>query len=93
MIRSFRHKGLERLYGRGDRRGVPVELAGKVSRILNVMNTAEKISELGLFPGWRLHRLRGGLKGYWSISVSGNWRIAFRFERGDIHGVDFIDYH
>ena len=57
------------------------------------MDTAEKISELGLFPGWRLHRLRGDLKGYWSISVSSNWRVVFRFARGDFHDVDLIDYH
>ena len=49
--------------------------------------------KLGYFPGWRLHPLKGELKGFWSVSVSGNWRVIFRFEDGDAFDLDFVDYH
>lgn len=65
----------------------------RLRRILIMLDTAEQIAELRLFPGWRLHRLKGELQGYWSISVSGNWRVIFRFEEGDALDVDLVDYH
>ena len=49
--------------------------------------------DVGLFPGWKLHPLKGDLKGFWSVTVTGNWRVIFRFEKGDAFDVDLVDYH
>lgn len=92
MIESFRHKGLKRLYDKGDRRGVRPDLAGKIERILARLDEATEPGHMGL-PGWRLHPLKGDLAGFWSVSVSGNWRIVFRFEAGNARDVDLVDYH
>jgi proteic killer suppression protein len=92
VIESFRHKGLKRLYDKGDRRGVRPDLAGKIERILARLDEATEPGHMGL-PGWRLHPLKGDLAGFWSVSVSGNWRIVFRFEAGNARDVDLVDYH
>lgn len=92
MIESFRHKGLKRLYDKGDRRGVRPDLAGKIERIPARLGEATEPGHMGL-PGWRLHPLKGDLAGFWSVSVSGNWRIVFRFEAGNARDVDLVDYH
>ncbi len=92
MIVSFRHKGLKLLYEKGDRRRVPAEYAGKVERILARLDEATEPANMGL-PGFRLHPLKGDLAGCWSVSVSGNWRIIFRFEGAHACDVDLIDYH
>ena len=92
-IRSFRHKGLERLFKDEDARGLPPDRVKKLGVILTVMAEAEHVSEIGLFPGWRLHRLRGERTGEWSITVTGNWRITFAVEENEIVKVDFEDYH
>lgn len=92
MIRTFRHRGLKRLYERGDHSGVRADQAGRISVALADLDVAGKPSELDM-PGYRLHRLHGGLRGFWSISISANWRIIFRFEEGDVFEVDLVDYH
>ena len=92
MIRKLRHRGLKRLYERGDPRGVRADQAERTALALADLDDAGKPSDLDL-PGYRLHRLRGELKGFWSISISANWRIVFRFEDGDVYDVDLIDYH
>ena len=66
--------------------------AGKIERILARLETAKRPQSMGL-PGYRLHPLQGELFGYWAVSVSGNWRIIFRFENGHVRDVDLIDYH
>ncbi len=66
--------------------------AERIALALADLDDAGKPSDLDL-PGYRLHRLRGELKGFWSISISANWRIVFRFEDGDVYDVDLIDYH
>ena len=68
------------------------DLSNRVSLALADLDDAHKPSDLDL-PGYRLHPLKGDLKGYWSISISGNWRVTFRLEDGDIYDVDLIDYH
>jgi proteic killer suppression protein len=93
MIRSFRHKGLRRLFEEADARGVPPELVKKLRNILTFLNAANAPAEAAPFPGWRLHALKGDLSGFWSISVSGNWRVIFRFADGDAHDIDLVDYH
>jgi proteic killer suppression protein len=93
MIRSFRHKGLRRLFEDGDARGVPPELAKRLKNVLTFLNVATEPGQASPFPGWRLHALKGDLAGVWSISVSGNWRVIFRFAEGEAHDVDLTDYH
>ncbi len=92
MIRSFKHRGLKRLYERGDRSGIRPDLAEKVERILLVLDSATTAQALDI-PGYRLHPLKGDLKGVWSVTVRANWRIIFRFERTDAFEVELIDYH
>ena len=92
MILSFRHRGLASLYERGDRRRIPPEYADKIERIVARLDVAEQPSDLDL-PGYRLHQLRGELSGLWSVRVSRNWRIVFRFDGGNVRDVDFVDYH
>lgn len=92
MIVSFRSKGLERLHATGSTRGVQVHHARKLKRILAALDAASTPEELDL-PGYRLHRLKGRLKGHWSIWVNGNWRVTFRFVGSDVELVDYVDYH
>ena len=80
------------MYERGDRRRIPPELADKVERILARLDVAAQPSDMDL-PGYRLHPLRGEIAGLWSVRVSGNWRIVFRFEGPNVRDVDFVDYH
>jgi len=92
MIKSFRHRGLQRLYERGDRSRINPILVEKVETALGLLDVAETPEAVNL-PGYRLHPLRGDLRGFWSIRVSGNWRIIFRFDDRDVYDVDLVDYH
>ncbi len=92
MILGFRHRGLKRLYERGDRSKVSPQLVEQVEDILGLLDMAKEPGDMDL-PGYRLHRLRGNLRGFWSITVSGNWRIVFRIEGGNAFDIDLIDYH
>lgn len=92
MIRSFKHRGLKRLYEHNDRSGVRPDLVETVEEILTVLDEAATPQALNL-PGYRLHSLKGDLKGFWSITVRANWRIMFRFEGTDAFDVELIDYH
>lgn len=83
---------MKRLYERGDRSKIQSDLADKVERILARLDQALVIDDMDL-PGYRLHSLKGDLKGFWSVSISGNWRIIFRFEHGKACDVEMIDYH
>ena len=69
--------------------------ADQVERILLVLADLESATEPGDMnvPGYRLHRLRGDMRGFWSVSVSRNWRITFRLEEGNVYDTDFVDYH
>jgi proteic killer suppression protein len=92
MIRSIKHRGLKRLFERDGRSGIRPDLADTVQEILTVLDDAATPQELNL-PGYRLHPLKGGLKGFWSVTVRANWRIVFRFEGTDACDVELIDYH
>ena len=92
MIRSFRHRGLKRLYERDDPSRVAANLANRIGVALADLDDASNPRDIDL-PGYRLHRLKGQMRGLWSISVSGNWRITFRFEDGDVYDIDLVDYH
>jgi proteic killer suppression protein len=92
MIRSFKHRGLKRLYERGDRSGIRPDLVDTVQEILTILDEAAAPQALNL-PGYRLHPLKGDLQGFWSVTVRANWCIKFRFEGTDAFEVELIDYH
>ena len=92
MIASFRHRGLKALYeGRTSRRVTPTHV-GKLRDILALLDRSRGPEGMNL-PGLRLHELKGGMKGHYAVSVSGNWRVTFRFEDGAAVDVDHVDYH
>ncbi|MCL5743252.1 MAG: type II toxin-antitoxin system RelE/ParE family toxin [Acidobacteria bacterium] len=92
MIRSLRHRGLKRLFESGDASRLNPALLNRIQDILTLLDAAGTLAELNL-PGYRLHPLKGDWKGFWSITVSGNWRVVFRFEDGNALDVDLVDYH
>jgi toxin HigB-1 len=92
MIRSIKHKGLRRLFEDDDPRGVIPEHAEKLRDILARLNAAREGADMGL-AGFRLHPLKGALKGFWAVTVRANWRVIFRLAEGDASDVDYIDYH
>ena len=92
MIRSFSHRGLRRAHKRGDFRKIHADHRTRIATILSDLDVAENVSDLDL-PAYRLHPLKGDLAGFWSVRVSGNWRITFRLEGGDAHDVNLEDYH
>lgn len=92
MIKSFRHKGLEDFFTTGSKKGIKPEQAVRLKQILFRLQFAEEIQDIN-FPGSDLHSLKGKLKGYWAVKVSGNWRLIFRFEGGHALEVDYGDYH
>jgi toxin HigB-1 len=92
VIRSFKHRGLKRLYERGDRSGIRPDLLDMVEDILARLDEADTPQAMNL-PGYRLHPLKGDLKGYWSVTVRANWRIIFHFQGADAFDVALTDYH
>jgi toxin HigB-1 len=86
MIKGFRHKRLKRLYESGQASALPPELVRKLERVLTILDVATAIESIRL-PG--LHPL----KGVWSVAISANWRLVFRIDAGNVHDVDFLDYH
>lgn len=92
MIRSFKDRRLKRFYEAGDRSRLQPDHIEKVETILAALETASRIEQLNL-PGFRLHPLKGDLKGFWSVTVRANWRVVFRFENGDAFDVELTDYH
>ena len=92
MIRSFKHKGLERFFLAGSKGGIRPERAERVRLILAQLHAAVAPEDMAL-PGLRLHQLKGYRKGTWSVTVSGNWRISFSFDGKDAIDVDYEDYY
>ena len=88
----IRHKGLRRLYEYNDARGLNAALVTRIRRILYMLRSVRQPRDMDQ-PGFRLHPLQGAYQGYWSVAVSGNWRIVFRFEAGEATDVDLVDYH
>ncbi|HLB78898.1 MAG TPA: type II toxin-antitoxin system RelE/ParE family toxin [Dongiaceae bacterium] len=92
MIGSFKHRGLKALYdGRTAKRVAPGHL-DKLRDILAILDRSRRPQDMDL-PGFRLHPLKGELKGHYAVSVSGNWRVTFRFKDGHAVDVDYVDYH
>jgi toxin HigB-1 len=92
MILRFRHKGLERLFASGETRGVSAQQAKRLRRLLASLSTATSPLNMNI-SGFQLHPLAGERKGEWAVSVSGNWRLVFRFDGENATDVDLVDYH
>lgn len=92
MIKSFRHKGLEKFFRSGSTAGIQPAHAKKLTMLLTALDSAEHAGQMDA-PGWHLHPLSGDLRGHWSVKVNGNWRLTFRFQDGDAEVVDYQDYH
>ena len=92
MIKSFRHKGLRRLFETGSTSGVQASHVKRLRMQLVALDTAKVIADMDV-PGFRLHRLKGALQARWSASVNGNWRITFEFKDGNAYVLDYEDYH
>lgn len=92
MIQKFKHKGLKRLFESGASGGVSSQHINRIRKILALLETAETLEDMDL-PGLGLHPLKGNRKGTWAVSVSGNWRITFKIQDGDIFDINYEDYH
>lgn len=92
MIETFRHRGLKRLFYDGDASKLPADQVQRIADVLAHVDAALRPVDVDL-PGYRLHQLKGDLKGFWSVTITANRRIIFRFEDGNAFDVDFVDYH
>lgn len=92
MIRGFKHKGLAKLFETGSKAGVQSQHAERLRLILGRLSAATAPGDMAL-PGLDLHPLKGARKGTWAVSVSGNWRVTFKFVGKDAESVDYEDYH
>jgi proteic killer suppression protein len=91
MIKSFKHKGLQRFFTTGSTAGIHPQHAPRLEERLQALHTAVAIEDMDL-PGWRLHALKGDKSGLWAINVSGNWRVVFEFKDGHDFVVNYEDY-
>ena len=92
MIKSFRHKGVERFFRKGSKAGIQPKHAERLRRQLFALDNAKAVQDMNA-PAWRLHALHGNLQGHWAVDVSGNWRLTFAFEGENAALVDYHDYH
>jgi len=92
VIKTFRHKGLERLFRTGSKSGIQPQHVSRLRLQLGMLDAASHASDMDL-PGWKLHPLKGDSRGHWSVWVSANWRLTFTFEGEDAVLVDYQDYH
>lgn len=92
MIKSFKHKGLEKFFQSGSTKGIQAIHAEKLSRILAILDEMSEMGDINA-PAYRLHRLTGDLKSLWSVTVQANWRVTFEFKDKDVYIVDYQDYH
>jgi len=92
MIVSFINRKLQRFFKKGDTRGIDAKHVRAIRAILFNLDTARKPQDMNI-AGYDLHQLRGQYKGFWSVKVSGNWRVIFRFEDENAYDVDYLDYH
>jgi toxin HigB-1 len=92
MIKTFRHKGLQRFFETGSKSGIQAVHATRLRLQLAALNQAVQAEDLSA-SAWGLHPLKGDLKGHWALTVNGNWRLVFAFEGTDAVLVDYCDYH
>jgi len=92
MIKSFKHKGLESFYTTGSLRGIQAKHAERLTELLMALNMATEVNDLSS-PSYRLHPLKGDLKGLWAVTVQANWRLTFEFNDQNVYILDYQDYH
>ena len=92
MIKSFRHKGLRRFHETGSTSGIQASYGKRLRMQLAALDTAQAVEDMDI-PGFRLHPLKGKLRGRWCITVNGNWRLTFEFTYGNAYVLDYEDYH
>ena len=92
MIKSFRHKGLRRFHETGSTSGIQTSHGKRLRMQLAALDTAQAVEDMDV-PGFRLHPLKGQMRGRWSITVNGNWRLTFEFRDGNAYVLDYEDYH
>jgi proteic killer suppression protein len=92
MIKTFRHKGLERFFREGSKAGIQPKHDKRLRLQLGRLDAAKSAADMNL-PGWRWHPLTDDLKGHWSVRVDEDWRLTFTFEGSDAVLVDYQDYH
>ena len=92
MIASIRHKGLAALYYDDQTKGVKQSHVKRLRQILFLLASAYTVDDMNV-PGLKLHQLKGQMAGFYAVSVSGNWRVIFRFEDSQATDIDLIDYH
>lgn len=92
MIKSFRHKGLRKFFETGSTSGIQAAHAKRLRMQLAALETAQTVEDMDV-PGFRLHPLKGKLRGRWSVTVNGNWRLTFEFQDGNAYVLDYEDYH
>ena len=91
-IKTFKHKGLKKLFASGSKAGIQAAHAKRIALVLDLLNNATEVKDMN-FPGSDFHPLKGKLTNYYSVHVNGNWTIIFCFEKGEASNVDLIDYH
>ena len=92
MIVSISHKGIKLLWTKNDVTKLPQNQVKKIKNILTLLDNAVRVGDMN-FPGSDLHPLKGDLKGFWSVTVTGNFRLIFQFKDGDVYLIDYLDYH
>ena len=92
MIFKIKHRGLRAFWEKGEIGRLNANWIGRIDRIMNALDQAQTAGDVD-FPGFRLHRLKGEYQGFYTVDVSGNWRIVFRFDGSDACDIDLIDYH
>ncbi len=92
MIKTFKHKGLELFFRKGNAAKINAKHIAKLRLVIAKLNTSVSIHDMN-FPGSNLHLLKGEKKGFWAVTINGNWRIIFRFENENAYDVDYLDYH
>lgn len=92
MIKTFRHKGLEHFFFEGSVKGIQPKHRFKLGLMLDRLDAAHESRDMN-FPNSGFHPLKGKYEGFYAVTVSGNWRIIFRFDEGHALDVDYLDYH
>ena len=92
MIKSVQHKGLQRFFEKGSKSGIQAKHERRLRLMLSRLDDATKAGDMDA-PGWKLHALKGNLKGYWAVSVDENWRLTFTFDGTDAILLNYQDYH
>lgn len=94
MIEKFKHKGLKKFWNTGDSSKIPSEMVARITLILDLLDSVEEVpQDLEPFRNLRPHPLKGNLQGFWSLDVTGNYRIIFRFENKNACDIDLLDTH